>query len=89
MLMSGCLDRLDGVYQRRSSASQQSASPIEKRVTQTSMNLDGSPTDEAAGDLQSKRKKVRWADVEESAVHEHRKAGRNRPKPSFNLSISF
>lgn len=73
ILMSSrhCLDRLDGLCQRRT---QSSSSPIEKRLT-TTMNFVEEPVPESSNNLQSKKKKVRWADIEENALHLHKKAG--------------
>ncbi|CAF5150539.1 unnamed protein product, partial [Rotaria magnacalcarata] len=63
--------RLDGIYQRRNVSS----SPlIEKYSNNTSGNIDEQPND-LSPDCQSRKKKVRWADVEESALHLHKKAG--------------
>ena len=63
---------MDGIYQRRS---QSSLLPIEKRVN-TTMNIAEDSLPESSNNLQSKKKKVRWADIEENALHLHKKAGR-------------
>jgi hypothetical protein len=71
------LDRLDGLYQRRNSSSNQSSSsiPIETRLNDTTISIDDQSND-FSPNLQSKKKKVRWADVEENVLHLHKKAGR-------------
>ncbi len=69
------LDRLDGLYQRRNSSSNRSSSPIEKRLNNTTINIDDQSND-LSPNLQSKKKKVRWADIEENVLHLHKKAGR-------------
>ncbi|CAF3162228.1 unnamed protein product [Rotaria socialis] len=69
-MMETNLDRLDGVYQRRNVSS----SPlIEKYSNNTTGNIEEQPND-LSPDCQSRKKKVRWADVEESALHLHKKA---------------
>jgi hypothetical protein len=70
------LDRLDGLYQRRTPSLNSSSSPmIEKRVNNTTMFVDEQPSDSSSS-ISSKKKKVRWADVEENSLHLHKKAGR-------------
>ncbi|CAF1444116.1 unnamed protein product [Adineta ricciae] len=66
-------DRLDGVYQRRNSSAAPSSPPIEKRLNNTTISID-EQANELSPNLQSKKKKVRWADAEESALHLHKKA---------------
>ena len=66
------LDRLDGLYQRRN---QSPSSPIEKRLNNTTISVDEQSND-ISSNLQSKKKKVRWADIEETALHLHKKAGK-------------
>lgn len=68
------LDRLDGLYQRRTSSTTRSSSPIEKRLSSTMMVIDETPS-ESSATLQSKKKKVRWADIEEDVLHQHKRAG--------------
>ena len=68
------LDRLDGLYQRRTSSTTCSSSPIEKRLNPTMMVIDETPS-ESSATLQSKKKKVRWADIEEDVLHQHKRAG--------------
>ncbi|CAF0947300.1 unnamed protein product [Rotaria sordida] len=66
-------DRLDGLYQRRNSSSNQSSSPIEKRLNNTTISID-EQTNDLSPNCQSKKKKVRWADIEENVLHLHKKA---------------
>lgn len=76
------LDRLDGVYQRRTTSS----SPIEKRLSSSNMLLllpDEMVSSNSTDNTQSKKKKVRWADIEENALHLHKRAG------SFNRIIEI
>ncbi|CAF3367553.1 unnamed protein product [Rotaria sp. Silwood1] len=68
-----CINRLDGLYQRRSSSSNQSSPPIEKRLNNTTISIDDQSND-LSPNCQSKKKKVRWADIEENVLHLHKKA---------------
>ncbi|CAF0753663.1 unnamed protein product [Adineta steineri] len=63
-------DRLDGLYQRRNPSS---SPPIEKRLNNTAISIDEQVND-LSPNLQSKKKKVRWADIEENVLHLHKKA---------------
>lgn len=66
------LDRLDGLYQRRSATA---SPPLEKRSSNTTTcNVEEQPND-ASPNCESKKKKVRWADIEENVLHLHKRAG--------------
>jgi hypothetical protein len=79
------LDRLDGLYHRRSSSSISSSPPLEKRLNNTTINIDEQSND-LSPNLQSKKKKVRWADIEENVLHLHKKAGRDFQNVFFFFS---
>ncbi|CAF2346451.1 unnamed protein product [Rotaria sp. Silwood2] len=66
-------NRLDGLYQRRNLSSNQSSPPIEKRLNNTTISMDDQ-SDDLSPNWQSKKKKVRWADIEENVLHLHKKA---------------
>ena len=73
---------MDGLYQRRSSSAISLPSPpIESRLNNTSISMD----DQSDETYQSKKKKVRWADVEENVLHLHKKAGLN----FFSLEVFY
>ena len=76
------LDRLDGLCPRRNSSSIPFSPPLEKRLNNTTISID-EQSNESSPNLQSKKKKVRWADIEENALHIHKKAGKFFSKLTF------
>lgn len=53
-----------------------SSPPLEKRLNNTTISTDEQLNNDSSPNLQSKKKKVRWADIEENALHLHKKAGK-------------
>jgi hypothetical protein len=57
-------------------------------LNNTTISIDDQ-TNDLSPNLQSKKKKVRWADVEESAAHLHKKAGRNIYFNKYSIQFLF
>jgi hypothetical protein len=81
------LDRLDGLCPRRNSLSILPSPPLEKRLNNTTISIDEQQSNDLSPNLQSKKKKVRWADIEENTLHLHKKAGRFSSKIKNFLTL--